>query len=157
FMGVRLQCAKCHHHPFESYGQDDYYGLAAYFARIKTKASQEFGTFGRELVVYVTKTGDVRQPRSGQLMKPRPLNDTPADDPIDRRRALARWLSGPQNPWLAKNVVNRYWGYLMGKGLVNPIDDLRETNPPSNPELLDALASGFAASGFDLKALLRLI
>jgi hypothetical protein len=157
FMGVRLQCAKCHHHPFESYGQDDYYGLAAYFVRIRTKASQEFGTFGRELVVYVTKTGDVRQPRSGQLMKPRPLNDAPADDPIDRRRALARWLSGPQNPWLAKNVVNRYWGYLMGKGLVNPIDDLRETNPPSNPELLDALASEFASSGFDLKALLRLI
>jgi hypothetical protein len=157
FMGVRLQCAKCHHHPFESYGQDDYYGLAAYFARIKTKASDEFGLFGRELVVYVTGSGDVRQPRSGKVMAPTPLGDRPADDPVDRRRALARWLTTPANPWLAKNVVNRYWGYLFSKGLVNPIDDLRETNPASNPELLDTLAGAFAEGGFDLKHLLRML
>jgi len=157
FMGVRLQCAKCHHHPFESYGQDDYYGLAAYFSRIRTKGSQEFGLFGGEQVVYVAKAGDVFQPRTGKKMTPRPLNDEPADDPIDRRRALAKWLIGKTNPWLARNVVNRYWGYLMGKGLVNPIDDLRETNPPSNPELLDAMADTFVKSGFDLKQLLRLI
>ena len=157
FMGVRLQCAKCHHHPFEAYGQDDYYGLAAYFARIKTKASDEFGLFGRELVVYVAGSGDVRQPRSGQVMAPRPLGDQSADDPVDRRRALARWLTAGSNPWLARNVVNRYWGYLLGKGLVNPIDDLRETNPASNPELLDALAEAFVAGNFDLKNLLRLI
>jgi hypothetical protein len=157
FMGVRLQCAKCHHHPFEAYGQDDYYGLAAYFARIKTKASDEFGLFGRELVVYVAGSGDVRQPRSGQVMAPRPLHGEAADDPVDRRRALARWLTAGANPWLARNVVNRYWGYLLGKGLVNPIDDLRETNPASNPELLDALADAFVAGGFELKHLLRLI
>lgn len=157
FMGVRLQCAKCHHHPFEAYGQDDYYGLAAYFARIRTKGSQEFGLFGNEQVIFVADGGEVRQPRSGKQMKPTPLNDAPADDPVDRRRALARWLTGQKNPWLARNVVNRYWGYLMGKGLVNPIDDLRETNPASNPELLDALASEFTKSGFDLKALLRLL
>ncbi len=157
FMGVRLQCAKCHHHPFESYGQDDYYGLAAYFARIRTKASQEFGLFGGEQVVFIAKSGEVVQPRSGKKMAPRPLNDEPADDPVDRRRALARWLTGKSNPWLARNVANRYWGYLMGKGLVNPIDDLRETNPASNPELLDALAAEFIKSGFDLKALLRLV
>ena len=157
FMGARLQCAKCHHHPFEAYGQDDYYGLAAYFARIRTKRSDEFGLFGGEQVIYVTSAGEVRQPRSGKVMKPTPLNDAPADDPIDRRRALARWLTGERNPWLAKNVVNRYWGYLLGKGLVNPIDDLRETNPPSNPELLDALAAEFVKGGFDLKHLLRLI
>jgi hypothetical protein len=157
FMGVRLQCAKCHHHPFEAYGQDDYYGLAAYFARIRTKGSQEFGLFGGEQVVYVAKAGEVNQPRSGKKMAPRPLNDEPADDPVDRRRALAKWLTGKSNPWLAKNVVNRYWGYLLGKGLVNPIDDLRETNPPSNPELLDALAAEFVNGGFDLKKLLRLI
>ena len=157
FMGVRLQCAKCHHHPFESYGQDDYYGLAAYFARIRTKASQEFGLFGGEQVVFVAQSGEVVQPRSGKKMAPRPLNDEPADDPVDRRRALARWLTGKSNPWLARNVVNRYWGYLMGKGLVNPIDDLRETNPATNPELLDALAGEFVESGFDLKALLSLI
>ncbi|MFO0910727.1 MAG: DUF1549 and DUF1553 domain-containing protein [Isosphaeraceae bacterium] len=157
FMGVRLQCAKCHHHPYEAYGQDDYYGLAAYFARIRTKGSQEFGLFGGEQVVYVAKAGEVFQPRSGKKMAPRPLNANPADDPIDRRRALARWLVEKDNPWLARNVVNRYWGYLMGKGLVNPIDDLRETNPPSNPELLDALANAFVQGGYDLKKLLRLI
>lgn len=157
FMGVRLQCAKCHHHPFESYGQDDYYGLAAYFARVRTKASDEFGLFGGEQVVYVYKSGEVRQPRSGKTMVPRPLNDKPTDDPVDRRRALAKWLTAPSNPWLARNVSNRYWGYLMGKGLVNPIDDLRETNPPTNPELLDALADSFVKSGYDLKGLLRLI
>ena len=157
FMGVRLQCAKCHHHPFEAYGQDDYYGLAAYFARIRTKGSQEFGLFGGEQVIFVANSGEVSQPRTGKVMKPTPLNAPSADDPVDRRRALAHWLTGPDNPWLARNVVNRYWGYLMGKGLVNPIDDLRETNPPSNPELLDALASEFIAGGYDLKKLLRLI
>ena len=157
FMGVRLQCAKCHHHPFESYGQDDYYGLAAYFARIRTKASQEFGLFGKEQVVFVSEAGEVRQPRSGKVMPPRPLNASPSDDPSDRRRALARWLTAADNPWLARNVVNRYWGYLMGRGLINPIDDLRETNPASNPELLDAISKRFVDDGFDLKKLLRLI
>ena len=157
FMGVRLQCAKCHHHPFESYGQDDYYALAAYFARVRTKRSDEFGLFGREQVVYVAKSGEVRQPRTGKKMAPRPLGGAPVDDPVDRRRALAKWLTAENRHWLARNVVNRYWGYLMGKGLVNPIDDLRETNPPTNPELLDALADAFIASGYDLKALLRLI
>ena len=157
FMGVRLQCAKCHHHPFEAYGQDDYYGLAAYFARVKTKRSDDFGLFGNEQVVYVAKAGEVYQPRTGQRMVPRPFGDLPADDPVDRRRALARWLTARNPKWLARNVANRYWGYLMGKGLVNPIDDLRETNPPSNPALLDALAGAFLDSGFDVKALLRLI
>ena len=133
FMGVRLQCAKCHHHPFEAYGQDDYYGLAAYFARIRTKASDEFGLFGGEQVVYVANTGEVRQPRSGKVMTPPPLERR-----ARRRPGRSPPRPGPladrgQNPWLARNVVNRYWGYLMGKGLVNPIDDLRETNPPSQP------------------------
>ena len=157
FMGVRLQCAKCHHHPFESYGQDDYYALAAYFARVRTKASDEFGLFGREQVVYVAKAGEVYQPRTGKKMAPRPLGGAAVDDPVDRRRALAKWLTAENRHWLARNVVNRYWGYLMGKGLVNPIDDLRETNPPTNPALLDGLADAFIASGYDLKALLRLI
>src|SRR5262249_12356620 len=132
-------------------------GLAAYFARIRTKNSTEFGLFGREQVIYVAKAGDVRQPRSGKVMKPTPLNDAPADDPVDRRRALARWLTKPENPWLARNVANRYWAYRMGKGLVNPIDDLRETNPPSVPAVLEALAADFVNGGYDLKKLLRLI
>ena len=108
-------------------------------------------------MVFVAKSGEVYQPRTGKKMAPRPLGDAPVDDPVDRRRALAKWLTTENRHWLARNVVNRYWGYLMGKGLVNPIDDLRETNPPTNPELLDALAGAFVASGYDLKALLRLI
>lgn len=157
FMGVRLQCARCHHHLTEAYGQDDYYGLAAYFARIRTKNSTEFGLFGREQVIYVANAGEVRQPRSGKVMSPTPLNDEPSDDPVDRRRALAQWLTAPDNPWLARNIVNRYWGYLFSKGLVNPIDDQRASNPASNPELLDTLASEFVQGGYDLKKLLRLI
>src|SRR5207237_7977649 len=100
FMGVRLQCAKCHHHPFEADGQDDYYGLAAYVARVKTKRSEDFGLFGGEQVVYVAKTGEVYQPRTGQKMIPRPLGDSAADDPVDRRRALARWLVAQNPRWL---------------------------------------------------------
>jgi Protein of unknown function (DUF1553)/Protein of unknown function (DUF1549) len=157
FMGVRLQCARCHHHPFESYGQDDYYALAAFFARIRSKRSDEFGLFGGDQVIYVSQTGEVVQPRTGKKMTPRPLGGSPVDDPVDRRRALARWLTTENHRWLARNVVNRYWGYLFGKGLVNPIDDLRETNPPTNPELLDSLAEAFVTSGYNLKALLRLI
>jgi hypothetical protein len=157
FMGVRLQCAKCHHHPFEAYGQDDYYGLAAYFTRIKSKRSQEFGIFVQEQVVYVSSAGEIRHPKTGKVMTPTPLNDASADDPVDRRRALAQWLTRADNPWLARNVINRYWGYLLGRGLVNPIDDLRDTNPPSIPTLMDALAADFVAQNFDLKALLRRI
>jgi hypothetical protein len=157
FMGLRLQCARCHHHPFEAFGQDDYYGLAAYFARVRTKRSDEFGLFGGDQVIYVARSGEVFQPRTGKKMAPRPLADEPRDDPSDRRRALAKWLTVEKPRWLARNITNRYWGYLLGKGLVNPIDDLRETNPPSNPELLDALADSFVKSGYDLKALLRLI
>ena len=96
FMGVRLQCAKCHHHPFEAYGQDDYYGLAAYFARVRTKRSDEFGLFGGEQVIYVAKAGEVYQPRTGKKMSPRPLGDHPVDDPVDRRRALANLADRPR-------------------------------------------------------------
>src|SRR5262249_6592804 len=115
------------------------------------------GLFGNEQVVYVARAGEVYQPRTGKRMLPRPLGDSPADDPVDRRRALANWLVNTNPRWLARNLANRYWGYLLGKGLVNPIDDLRQTTPPSNPPLLDALAAAFISSGFDLKALLRLI
>src|SRR5262249_1405514 len=115
------------------------------------------GLFGGDQVIYVSNSGDVYQPRTGKKMEPRPLGDKPVDDAVDRRRALAKSLTSQNPRWLAKNVVNRYWGYLLGRGLVNPIDDLRETNPPSNPELLDVLADVFVASGFNLKALLRQI
>ncbi len=160
FLGIRIGCAKCHHHPFEKWGQDDYYGLAAFFARIGTKNSQEFGIFGRETVVYVRASGEVRHPRKGQVMKPLPLDGDPTqswDDEFDRRKRLADWLTAPDNKMFSRNLVNRFWGYTMGRGLVEPLDDMRATNPASNPELLDALADDFVRARFDTKHLLRTI
>ena len=157
FLGVRMQCAKCHHHPFEKWSQDDYYGMAAFFARLGTKNSQEFGLFGRESVVYVRPTGETTHPRKRMVVKPHPLDGPESDDPLDRRQKLAEWLTSKQNALFARNIVNRFWGYLMGRGLVEPLDDMRATNPPSNPELLNALAANFVAHKFDLKHLLRTI
>jgi hypothetical protein len=157
FLGVRLQCAQCHHHPFEKYSQDDYYGFAAFFSRVGTKNSQEFGLFGRESVVLVKPTGDVRHPRTGQVMPPTPLDGQAVDHELDRRLPLAAWLTAKDNTFFAKNVVNRYVAYLLGKGLVEPVDDMRATNPPSNVALMDALSQDFVASGFNLKHLLRTI
>jgi hypothetical protein len=157
FLGVRLQCARCHNHPFERLSQADYYGFAAFFARVGSKTSQEFGVFGNEVVVVVRADGEVGHPRTGQVMKPTPLYGKPVAEAFDRRQALADWLTAPGNRMFARNVVNRYVAYLLGRGLVEPVDDLRATNPPSNPELLDALADDFVKSGYDVKHLLRTI
>jgi hypothetical protein len=157
FLGVRLACAKCHHHPFEKYGQEDYYAFAAFFARVGVKGSQEFGLFGGEQVVLVSSGGEIGHPRTGQIMKPTPLEGQPVAEAPDRRQPLAQWLTSPDNPFFSRNIVNRYVAYLLGRGLVEPIDDMRATNPPSNGELLDALAAEFSKSCFDVKRLLRTI
>jgi hypothetical protein len=157
FLGVRMECAKCHHHPFEKYSQDDYYGLAAFFARVGTKRSEEFGLFGGEQVVVVSDAGEVRHPQTGKNVAPKPLDATAEDNPLDRRIPLAAWLTSPENEFFADSVVNRYMSYLLGKGLVEPVDDLRSTNPPSNPPLMKALAEHFVENGYDLKQLLRTI
>ncbi|MDX1946832.1 MAG: DUF1553 domain-containing protein [Pirellulaceae bacterium] len=157
FLGVRLECAKCHHHPFEKYSQEDYYGMAAFFARTGTKNSEEFGLFGREQAVVVRDAGDVRHPRTNLVVPPKPLEGTAAEHPLDRRIPLADWLTAKDNTFFAKSVVNRYLGYLLGRGLVDPVDDLRSTNPPTNPPLMDALAKHFADSNYDLKQLVRVI
>ena len=160
FLGVRMQCAKCHHHPFEKWSQDDYYGLAAFFARMGTKNSQEFGIFGRETVIYIKAAGEVTHPRKKVVMKPMPLDGDSKqswDDEFDRRKKLADWLTSNDNTMFARNMANRFWGYAMGRGLVEPLDDMRATNPATNPELLDALADDFAKAKFDLKHLLRTI
>lgn len=157
FLGVRLECARCHHHPFEKYGQGDYYGFSAFFSRVGTKRSEEFGLFGGESVVIVKSSGDVSHPKTGRRLPPTPLDGDPTDHPLDRRIALAEWLTGEGNSLFARNIANRYVGYLLGRGLVDPIDDMRSTNPPTNPELLDALARHFVDSGFDLKQLIRSI
>jgi hypothetical protein len=160
FLGARIGCAKCHHHPFEKWSQDDYYGMAAFFTRIGTKNSQEFGIFGRETVIYIRNTGEATHPRKRAVVKPLPLDGDAKqswDDEFDRRKRLADWLTGPANQMFARNVVNRFWGYTMGRGLVEPLDDMRATNPASNPELLDALAAEFVKLKFDQKALLKLV
>jgi hypothetical protein len=157
FLGIRMQCAQCHHHAFEKWSQDDYYGMAAFFARLGTKNSQEFGLFGRETVIFLRDTGDVRHPKKGVVVKPRPLDGEETDDPFDRRRKLAEWMTAAENPYFARNLANRFWAYLMGRGLVEPIDDVRSTNPASNPELLDALAAEMVKAKFDMRAFLKVI
>jgi hypothetical protein len=157
FLGVRIQCAQCHHHPFEKYSQDDYYSFAAYFARIGTKNSEEFGLFGRETIVMVKNSGEVRHPKTGKNMPPTPLDGEPADSELDRRIPLAEWLTSKENRMFASSVVNRYVSYLLGRGLVEPVDDMRATNPPTNVELMEALTDHFIASGYDVKQLMRAI
>ncbi len=159
FLGVRLQCAKCHHHPFEVYSQADYYGVAAFFTRVGTKSSLDFGALGQDTIVLVKRSGSIRHPRLGQTMQPTPLGGEPIDPDAHRdlRRPLAAWLTSPDNKLFARNIVNRFWGYLMGSGLVESIDDMRATNPPSNPEVLDALADDFIEHKFDLRHLMRQI
>ena len=157
FLGTRLACAKCHHHPYERLSQADYYGFAAFFSRVASKNSSEFGIFGGETVVMVTSGGEVSHPKTGAVMKPTPLEGEPIEDPNDRRIGLANWLTQPSNPWFARNIVNRYTAYLLGRGLVEPIDDIRSTNPPSNPAMMDALVAEFKGSGFNVRHLMRTI
>jgi hypothetical protein len=157
FLGVRLQCAKCHHHPYEVYSQADYYGLAAFFTQVGTKGSADFGALGRDTVVMLKSSGSISHPRTRKTMPPTPLQGEPVDleGVRDLRRPLADWLTSKENRLFSRNIVNRVWGYFMGTGLVEPIDDLRETNPASVPALLDALAKDFADNGFDQRRLMR--
>jgi hypothetical protein len=160
FMGVRLDCARCHHHPFEVWGQDDFYSLAAYFARIGRKGvGLSPPISGGEEIVLPGERGEVRHPVSGKALAPRPLGGSPAriEDNRDPREALADWITSGDNPYFARVIVNRVWADLMGRGLVDPVDDLRATNPPSNGPLLDALAAEFRRQRYDLKKLIRTI
>jgi hypothetical protein len=164
FLGVRMQCAKCHNHPFERWSQDDYYGMAAWFARVKTKPEPSVGTKPQGApvsaeVVFQARDGEVTQPRSGKTMKPRYIGVGDADvkPGEDRRNALATWLTSPENPFFAKSVANRVWFHLMGKGIVDPVDDFRDSNPSCNDELLDALARDFSKNKFAMKHLVKTI
>lgn len=157
FLGVRLQCARCHHHPMEVWGQDDYYGLAAFFTRLEVRDNGDKGRFGgMQIVRPVAKEMKQMQVSS----PPRLFGQTAALDPAatpDVRQHLAEWLAAKENPFFARNFANRYWAYLMGRGLVEPIDDMRATNPPTSPALLAALAKDFADHHYDAKHLLRTI
>jgi hypothetical protein len=153
FLGIRIQCAKCHNHPFERWTQDNYYGIGAFFNRVQRKPSST----ADELVVWVARGGEVTQPRTGKQMKPWLPLAGEADIPgeADRRDAFVQWLARPDNPFFAKAEANRLWGHLFGRGIVEPVDDFRASNPPSNGPLLDALAEDFAKHGFDRKHILR--
>jgi hypothetical protein len=164
FFGIRMQCAKCHNHPFERWTQDDYYSMAAFFARVRNKKDAlEPGDdpkkpSGAE-IVYDGRSGEVTQPRTGQVMKPKFMGGAvPNIAPdTDRRKVLADWLTSADNPFFAKSVANRIWYHLNGKGIVDPVDDFRDSNPSANDELLDALAKDFASHKFDVKHLIRVI
>ncbi|HWB14540.1 MAG TPA: DUF1549 domain-containing protein [Pirellulales bacterium] len=160
FLGIRLECAKCHHHPFEAWGQDDFYGFAAYFGRIGHKGTGLSPPIsGGEEMVFAAPRGSVSHPTTGEVVSPKPLfgSARAAADEDDLREGLADWMLSPDNPYFAKVAVNRVWADLMGRGLVEPVDDLRVTNPASNEALLAALADHFRQISFDTKRLLRTI
>ena len=157
FLGLRIQCARCHHHPFERWNQDDYYSFQAFFSQVGLKTNRK-GLRNAE-VFHRGGAATASNPRSKQQLKPSGLGGEPIDVPSyeDPRHALVDWMSAPDNPFFARALVNRYWKHFFGRGIVDPEDDMRVTNPPSNPELLDALAKSFIDSQFDLKNLVRLI
>ena len=156
FLGVRIQCAKCHNHPYEAITQNDYYGLAAYFARVKLKG-RVFG-LDRE-IVFVGRSGEVKHLETGEVMKPTAFGKVATDVPVgqDVRPQLADWLVRGQNRWFARSTVNRIWAHIFGLGIVEPVDDFRDSNPPSNVELLDELARQFVAADYRFKPVIRSI
>ena len=154
FLGVRIQCAKCHNHPFESITQGDYYGLAAHFARVQLKGRR----FGRDdEIVYLQTAGEVKMPGVEENMVPQAfgIQTTDLESVKDRRIGLADWLTAPNNHFFARSTVNRIWFHLMGQGIVEPVDDFRDSNPPSSHELLDSLANKFIEYGFRFKPIIR--
>jgi hypothetical protein len=159
-LGLRLDCAKCHQHPFEVFGQSDFYGMAAHFARVGYKGTGLSPPIsGSEEMVFVRNRGEVRHPLTEQVLAPKPLFGSERSIPEneDPRVAFAEWMTNPDNPYFSKVAVNRLWSELMGMGIVDPIDDLRATNPPSNEPLLAALAEHFRSVGYDNKKLLKAI
>ncbi|MFM7161915.1 MAG: DUF1553 domain-containing protein, partial [Planctomycetaceae bacterium] len=156
FLGVRMQCAQCHHHPFERWSQDDYYSLAAFFSQVGRKPS---ATRGEDQIFHQRGLAKAINVKTGKELKPAAFGDVmeeigPGEDP---RLKLADWMRGPGSKYFAQALVNRYWKHFFGRGLVEPEDDLRESNPATNPELLSALSQSFIASGYNMKALVRLL
>jgi hypothetical protein len=156
FLGVRIQCARCHHHPYEKWSGNDYYGLAAFFSRLGRKEGMGID---EPRIFHKRGAAQATHPKTNQPVKPAGLGEKAveiaADD--DPRELLANWMARKDNPFFAKSLVNRYWKHFFGRGIVDPEDDMRETNPPSNKELLDGLATRFIESGYDLKQLVRTI
>ncbi|MCG3199991.1 MAG: DUF1549 domain-containing protein [Candidatus Omnitrophica bacterium] len=152
FFGIQIKCAQCHNHPFERWTMDDYYSFAAFFAQVGRKGSSD----PRESVIFDRRSGEVTNIKDGRQMPPKFLGGAIPDvSSRDRRAVLAEWLVSPDNPWFAKNIANRVWAHFLGKGIVDPPDDARVTNPPTHPGLLDELGSRLVANRYDLRALVR--
>lgn len=155
FLAVRFNCNKCHDHPFERWTQNQYYQLAAYFAQVGRKPGPE----PQEEIIFDSGAGEVTHARTGVLTPPAfPYqHDDLAPAGTSRREQFAHWVASAKNQYFAKSYVNRIWSYLLGLGIIDPIDDIRAGNPPSNPELLDRLTAEFISSGFNMQELLRVI
>ena len=152
FMGMRIQCAQCHNHPFDRWTMDDYYGFASFFSQIGYKQAED----PRETIVFDRGNGEVNHPVGGRVMQPKFLGgDTPDVKGKDRRTVLAKWLASPDNPYFARNLSNIVWTHFFGKGIIDPVDDVRVSNPAVNPELLDALGEKFTEYHYDFKRLVR--
>jgi hypothetical protein len=152
FLGLRIQCAQCHNHPFDRWTMNDYYSFAAFFAQIGRKQGEDY----RETVVFNRGDGSVTHPVSGRLMEPQFLGGPPADcKGRDRREVLAEWLTAPDNPYFAPSVANRVWAHFFGIGICEPVDDVRVSNPPSNPELMEALGRKLVEYKYDFRKLVR--
>jgi hypothetical protein len=152
FLGMRIQCAQCHNHPFDRWTLNDYYGFASFFAQIGRKPGDD----PRETVIFDRGDGEVKHPVTGAVMRPKFLGgDVPDLQGQSRREVLARWLTSPDNPYFARNIANIVWAHFLGRGIIEPVDDVRISNPPSNPELLDALAAKLVDYRYDFKKLVR--
>jgi hypothetical protein len=152
FMGMRIQCAQCHNHPFDRWTMNDYYGFAAFFSQVGRKPGDD----PRETVVFDRHDGEVKHPVTGAAMHPKFLGgETPEIKGESRRDVLARWLTSPENPYFARNVANILWAHFLGRGIVEPVDDMRISNPASNPELLQAMAAKLVSYQYDFKKLVR--
>lgn len=159
FLGIRIQCAQCHHHPAENWSQADYFGLAASFARLGRKGGFADAEVPTDETLFLKDHGETLHPRTGERLSPKPLGGAEfTDEPyVDPRRQLAQWLTAPENPYFARTMANRLWAHFLGRGIVHPVDDRRSSNPPTNPELLDALAQELVSSGYDIQHLIRVI
>jgi len=155
FLGVRVECSRCHNHPFEKWTQSDFYGLAAFFTGVQAKGNNQTPS----VVTVNYRNSGPRHPKTNEIVEPKTLDDVQVkvEKGEDRRVELAAWMTAPGNPYLAKALVNRLWGHYFGRGIVEPVDDFRVTNPASNPVLLDALAKDFVDHKFDLKHMHRTI
>ena len=153
FMGMRIQCAQCHNHPFDQWTQNDYYSFASFFSQVGRKR----GADPREHVIYNRKNGEINHPVHRKPLPPKFLGGHTPEIPkdVDRREVLANWLASPENPYFAKNLANLVWAHFFGQGIIEPVDDVRVSNPPANPELLDELGRRFTAYKYDFKKLVK--